>query len=139
MTGFAPQTEKLLAVSSEQYRELQQHAEKLLKMLDSCDYSGVHEHAARLQALQSAACAQDETLLPLLKSNLPTWQGHPLYRTRLRLITAILEINALLMPRIGAMKAFLGAELEQLKGGRMAISGYHSTTKRTSATARGIG
>ncbi len=124
MTGFNPHTEKLLAFSVEQYRELQQHAERLIKILDNCDYPQAHEHGARLQDLQAAASKQDETLLPLLESDLLAWEGHPLYRMRLRFITSILELNKLLLPKIRGMMAVTSAELEQLQSGRIAIAGY---------------
>ncbi len=139
MTGFDPQTEKQLAFSVEQYRELQQHAEKLVEMLDNCEYSQVHEHATKLQELQAAASQQDESLLPLLKVDLPAWEGHTLYRIRLRFITSILECNKLLLPKIRGMKAVFAAELEQLQGGRVAVSGYHPAALRPNGTSRGIG
>lgn len=126
MTGVNQQTEKLLAFSTEQYRELLQHAEKLLKMLDDCEYSRVHEHAARLQQLQAAATQQDELLLPLLKIDLPAWHEHDLYRMRLRFINSILELNELLLPKIRGMMAVTSVELDQLRGGRTALAGYAS-------------
>jgi hypothetical protein len=138
MTRFDPQTEKHLALSVEQYRELQQHADKLLDILDNCDYSRVHEHAARLQELQTAACQQDEVLLPLLKQDLPTWEEHPLYQKRMRFISSILKSNELLLPKIRGMMAVTSVDLEQLQSGRTAIAGY-ALPKADQRSSRGTG
>ncbi len=138
MTGFNPHTEKLLAFSVEQYRELQQHAERLIKILAGCDYSQVHEHRSRLQNLQTAASQQDETLLPLLECDLLAWEGHPLYRKRLRFITSILELNELLLPKIRGMMAVTSSEIEQLQNGRIAITGY-ALPKVDQRGLRGVG
>lgn len=138
MTGFNPHTEKLLAFSVEQYRELQQHAEKLLRMLENCEYSRVHDHTLRLQELQTAASQQDESLLTLLKVDLPAWEGHPLYRKRLRFVTSILELNELLLPKIRGMMAVTSAEIEQLQSGRTAIAGY-ALPKTERRGLRGVG
>ena len=43
------QTEELLTLSLEQYRKLLQHAENLLKTLDSCDYSQMDEQVLSLK------------------------------------------------------------------------------------------
>lgn len=124
MTGFDLQTEKLLAYSVEQYRELLQHAEKLVEMLDAGGVDRVREHAERLQQLQAVASRQDELLLPLLKVDLPAWEEHTLYRLRLRFISSILELNKLLLPKIRGMMAVTSAELDQLRGGRTVLAGY---------------
>ena len=138
MTGFHPEIEKILAFSVEQYRELQQHAEKLLKILSDCEYSQVHEHAARLQELQAAASQQDESLLPLLLGELPAWEAHPLYRMRLGFVTSILELNELLLPKIRAMMAVTSAEIEQLQCGRTVVAGY-ALPKADRRGSRGVG
>ncbi len=126
MAGFNPQTEKLLAFSVEQYRELLQHAEKLTGILEGCEPVRVHEHIARQQQLQVAASRQDELLLPLLKDDLSLWEEHRLYQIRQGFINTILDLNKLLLPKIHGMMAVTSAELDQLRGGRTFLVGYAS-------------
>lgn len=126
MAAFNSQTEKLLALSLEQYCELLQHAENLSNMLDNCDYSQVAEYTGRLEQLQAAARQQDELLLPLLKADLQIWEEHTLYQQRLHSIRSILEINELLVPKIRGTMAVTSAELGKLRGGRTALAGYAS-------------
>ncbi len=130
MSGLNAQTEKLLSISVEQYRELLQHAEKLLQTLDNCNYSKIPAHADKLQRLQNAASQQDKTLLPLFRDNPPAWEEHVLYRKRQQFIKSILKLNKLLMPKIRGTMAVTSAELNKLRGGRIALAGYtsHSTT-----------
>ncbi len=132
MSDFSPQTEKLLAFSVEQYRELLQHGQELSQMLSDCSYSRIHEHAARLQELQAAAGQQDELLLPFLRLEFPAWERHPLYITRLGLISSILKLNEELLPKIRSMMAVASTEIAQLQMGRVALNGY--AFPRTAAT-----
>ncbi|MCF6177999.1 MAG: hypothetical protein L3J63_01230 [Geopsychrobacter sp.] len=138
MSGFNAQTEKLLAFSVEQYRELYQHSQKLAQMLGKSEFSRIQEHASELQQLQSAASRQDELLLPLLKIDLPAWEGHTLYRMRMKFINSILELNELLLPKIRGIMAVTSAELDQLHGGRMALAGY-AMPKADQRGLRGVG
>ncbi len=126
MGEFDPQTEKLLKSSFEQYREILQQAENLLKMMDACDYSQVDEHVIRSQQLQSEASRQDEQLLPLLTLDLPTWEKHTQYQNRLDCIRSIVELNKVLLPKIHGVMAITKAELGNLSGGRNALVGYAS-------------
>lgn len=138
MSGLNAQTEKLLSISVEQYRELLQHAEKLLQTLDDCNYSKIPAHADKLQNLQDAASRQDKMLLPLFRDNPPAWEENTLYRKRQQFIKSILKLNKLLMPKIRGTMAVTTSELNKLRGGRTALAGYtsHSTTHRG---VRGVG
>ena len=129
MSEFDLHTEKLLIASVAQYRGLLQHAENLVIIQDSGDYSKVGEHVAKLQLLQSEASRQDEELLPLLILDLPTWEKHALYQKRLSCIKSIVELNKLLLPKIHSVMAVTSAELNKLSGGRNALAGY--TTRAT--------
>ena len=126
MTGISPQTQKQLSFSVEQYCELLQHAQKLSQMLSDCDYSRFHEHLERLQELQTAASQQDERLLPLLITDIPACNGHPLYLYRLEVISSILKLNEMLLPKIRSMMAVTSTEITQLHGGRVALTSYAS-------------
>ncbi len=138
MSGLNAQTEKLLSISVEQYRELLQHAEMLLQTLDNCNYSKIPAHADKLQRLQNLASRQDKTLLPLFRDDPPAWEEHVLYRKRQQFIKSILNLNKLLMPKIQSTMAVTSAELNKLRGGRTALAGYtsHSTTH---SGIRGVG
>ena len=138
MSGLNAQTEKLLSISVEQYRELLQHAEKLLQTLDNCNYSEIPGHADKLQRLQNAARRQDKMLLPLFRDDPPAWEENTLYRKRQQFIKSILKLNKLLMPKIRGTMAVTTSELNKLRGGRTALAGYtsHSTTHRG---VRGVG
>ncbi len=138
MNGYDARAEKLLESSVEQYRELCRHAETLADMLDKCEYSGVRDHAAQLQQLQAVACEWDERLLPLIERDLPAWERHPFYRMRLDFINAILERNALILPKIRGMMAVTSAELGQLRSGHTMLSGY-AGARGDQRGLRGIG
>jgi len=138
MTGFDSHTEKQLAFSVEQYRELVQHTKKLQMMLDNCEYSHINEHSVRLQELQAVASQHDGALLPMLEINPSAWEGHPLYRMRKHFVRSILELNELLLPKIRGMMAVTSAELEQLQDGRMAITGY-ALPRTDQRGSRGVG
>lgn len=138
MGGLDVQTEKLLAFSVEQYRELLQHTEKMEHVLEDCDHVRVIEHAESLQRLQAAASQQDEQLLPLLKLDPSAWENHDLYRQRQRFVAGILERNKLLLPKIRGIMAVASAELDQLRSGRTALAGYASSSTRRRGI-RGVG
>ncbi len=138
MSAPLQHTEKLLAFSVEQYRELFQHAEKLLEIIDTCAYAKVSEHAAKLQELQAAAIQQDELLMPLFNDQITDWTNHTLYRTRHEFINTIIKLNELILPKIHGMMAATSAELGQMQGSRVAVVGYTSP-KTDQRGLRGIG
>lgn len=138
MSGLNAQTEKLLSISVEQYRDLLQHAEKLLQTLDNCNYSKIPAHADKLQRLQNVASLQDKMLLPLFRDDPPAWEKHVLYRKRQQFIKSILKLNKLLMPKIQSTMAVTSAELNKLRSGRTALAGYTSHSTNHSGV-RGVG
>ncbi|MBW1636859.1 MAG: hypothetical protein JRJ68_11365, partial [Deltaproteobacteria bacterium] len=118
MAELPAQTEKLLSISVEQYRDLVDHAEMLLDSLDNCDYANISAHTARLQQQQTAASQHDQILLALFNKDPSAWENHPLYLKRIKLIKSILELNRQLIPRIKSTMAVTSAELVNLRGGR---------------------
>ena len=118
------QTEKILADSTVQYRELLRHAEGLRDLLAACQLERLGDHAARLREMQEDAMRADEDLLPRLEADAEYWQKHELFLTRQGFVAAILELNKLLLPQIHGMMAIASAELGQLRGGRIALAGY---------------
>jgi hypothetical protein len=139
MSALRPDVEQLLAYSVEQYRELFQHAEKLVKMLDACDYSRIQAHTEKLHTLQNDARRQDSLLLPLLQQDIGAWEKHERFQLRRFFIAAILEINALLLPKMHSVKAMFGSELDQLKSGRVMVAGYAPSPRNPGVTARTVG
>ena len=131
-------TEDMLTHSISQYRELLQHAERLHDLLVSCPPERLSEQAARLSKLQQAAGQHDEQLLPLLATDAPHWQKHELFLARQGFVESILELNKLLLPRIRGMMAVASAELEQLRGGRVALAGYAAPSRERKGL-RGVG
>jgi hypothetical protein len=74
-----------------------------------------------------------------MSQNMPHWQAHPLFDERLHLQQQIVELNEMLLPQVHARKAMLGAELEQLKKGSQAVSGYGATLKKEGRGSHGRG
>lgn len=126
MAELEKQAEKLLACSVEQYGELLQHTEKLVKIIGDNDYDRIEKHATRLQKMQDVARRHDKELLPLLMANLESWKENTLFQKRLGCIRSIVKINELLLPEINGAMAVTASELEKLNGGRTALAGYAS-------------
>lgn len=138
MVKTDPQIAEILAMSVEQYRELLQHAENLLRMLDVCDHTQMDKQVLGLQQLQASACQQDEQLLPLLKADLVAWREDTLYQKRLNYIESILKLNELLVPKILGIMAVASVELKKMHCGRTALAGYSSQSFKQHRL-RGIG
>jgi hypothetical protein len=138
MGEFNQQTENLLTASVDQYRTLLHRAEQLLKMFNDCDYSQLDEHVISFEQKQEEASQGDKLLLSLLKSDIPLWETHPLFKERLAYIKSILGLNAILVPKISSMMAVNAAELRELSGGRTALNGY-GTSKIKRGGLLGVG
>lgn len=138
IVGIDPHTETLLAQSVEQYRQLLQHAENLLTMLNDCDYSKVDSQVITLQQLQTVAGQHDEKLLPLLTADIGIWKENVLYQRRMEYIQSILRLNEVLAPKIRGIMAVLSVELKKMHSGRTALAGYGSQSSGQRGV-RGIG
>ena len=117
--------ESCLLRSIEQYRRIVAHAEQLEALLDRGDPERLRRYTARLQELQDEAAVHDRVFHELLSHSSETWQNHPLFQERTRLLKQIVEMNHLLLPRIRGMMAVTAHELSQIKGGKVAVAGYH--------------
>lgn len=123
------------------YREILEHARNLEAILDrgADDAGPLVAYCERLQQLQQAAGLFDRNLLVAMSQNIASWQAHPLFDERLQLQQQIVALNDELLPRVYARKAMLGAELEQLKRGSQAVSGYGATLKKAGRGSHGRG
>lgn len=131
--------ETCLKKSIEQYRQIIAHANQLDSLLLKSDPDELQRYTARLQELQDEAGLNDRVFLEVFPHNSTYWQDHPLFLERSRLLEKIVELNYLLLPRIRGMMAVTANELTQIKGGRVAVAGYHHAPAKQNQFVRGVG
>lgn len=131
--------ETCLKTSIEQYQRILDHAEQLESLLLKSDPVKIRDYTARLHELQDEAGLHDRIFYELFSRKSDDWKDHPLFQERTRLLEKIVELNHLLLPRIHGMMAVTAHELTQIKGGRVAVSGYHQTESRQKTSIRGVG
>ncbi len=122
-----------------QYRQIIEHAQQLEELLQKGEPEQLRSYTAKLHSLQEEAGLNDRQLLADIARDSARWQDHPLIQERQQLLRQIVEMNHLLLPRIHGMMSVAAAELAQIKDGRVAVSGYHSTPVRPPLSTRGIG
>lgn len=131
--------ETCLRKSIQQYRQILAHAEQLDQLLITADPEELRGYTLRLQELQDEAGLNDRIFLEVFPSNSEVWKDHPLFIERTQLLEQIVELNHLLLPRIRGMMAVTAHELSQIKGGRVAVAGYHQAPARQNQLSRGVG
>jgi len=131
--------ETCLRKSIEQYRQIIDHAAQLDRLLKKADPAELHSYTVRLQELQDEAGLNDRVFLEVFPQNSTYWQDHPLFLERSHLLEKIVELNYLLLPRIRGMMAVTANELSQIKGGRVAVAGYHQAPAQRKQFARSVG
>lgn len=131
--------ETCIQKSIEQYRRIIAHAQHLEKLLHTADPEELRTYTARLQELQEEASLNDRVFYELFSRDSAAWCNHPLFLERSELIEQIVKMNQLLLPRIRGMMAVAAHEISQIKGGRVAMAGYHQPTLRNRKVPRGIG
>lgn len=119
----------LLELSMGQYRELLEHLQ------DLATNSGP-EQIERLLELQSQTRQTDGELLPLLIADGGEWGGNPLLGRRLELFDAVLAEQQRQLPLLLDRKTILAAELNQLKTGQSAMSGYRAAGDQRGSLVR---
>jgi len=130
--------ETCLEKSVEQYRKIVAHAEQLDKLLKKADPEMLRQYTQQLRDLQEEACVYDKDVINLPAERAAAVKNLPLYQERTQLIERIVKLNHLLLPRIRGMMAVAAHEIAQIKGGRVAMAGYHQPTARHNRS-RGIG
>ena len=131
--------ETCLKKSIEQYRQIIDHAGQLDDLLLKSDPDKLQSYTTRLQELQDEANLNDRIFLEVFPHTSTYWQDHPLFIERARLLEKIVELNHLLLPRIRGMMAVTAHELTQIRGGRVAVAGYHQAPAQRKQFARGVG
>ncbi len=131
--------ETCLRKSIKQYRQILDHARQLEQLLVKSDPDELREYTLRLQELQDEAGMNDRIFLEVFPLNSTAWKDHPLFLERTRLLEQIVEMNHLLLPRIRGMMAVTAHELSQIKGGRVAVAGYHPSAAQSHQYVRGVG
>ena len=131
--------EACLKKSIQQYRQILDHAEQLDQLLVKADPEELRSYTQRLQELQDEAGLNDRIFLEVFPKNSEVWKNHPLFLERSRLLEKIVELNHLLLPRIHGMMAVTAHELSQIKGGRVAVAGYHQAPAKQNQYVRGVG
>jgi hypothetical protein len=127
-----------LKTSVQQYRRILEHAEQLAGLLSHGDPEKLQEYTTRLNELQAEAGLFDGELLAEIVQNPQLWRAHPLFQERLQLLTQIVAINDFHLPQINGMKAMAAADLDQLRDGRVAASGYATTFKKDHRVSRSV-
>lgn len=130
--------ETCLRKSIEQYRRIVAHAEQLEALLDKGDPERLRAYTTHLQELQHEAEAHDRIFHDLLSHQDDDWFSHQLFEERTRLLKRIVTMNQLLLPRIHGMMAVTAHELSQIKGGKVAVAGYHQSVP-SSQRLRSVG
>ncbi|MCW9050311.1 MAG: hypothetical protein OQK50_08290 [Deltaproteobacteria bacterium] len=131
--------ETCLRKSVDQYSRIIAHAGQLDYLLQKSDPDELKSYTVRLQELQDEASLHDRIFHQLFSRNSADWQDHPLFQERTRLLKEIVALNHLLLPRIHGIMAVTAHELTQIKGGRVAMAGYHRPVARQNRSARGVG
>jgi len=131
--------ETCIRKSIEQYSRIIDHAGQLDQLLQKSDPDELKGYTLRLQELQDEASLHDRIFHELFSRNSSDWQDHPLFQERTRLLKQIVELNHLLLPRIRGMMAVTAHELTQIKGGRVAVAGYHQPLAKHNHSIRGVG
>ncbi|MBN1958828.1 MAG: hypothetical protein JXQ81_06145 [Desulfuromonadales bacterium] len=131
--------ETCIRKSIEQYSRIIDHAGQLDQILQKSDPDELKTYTQKLQELQEEAGLHDRIFHELFSRHSADWQDHPLFQERTRLLKQIVELNHLLLPRIRGMMAVTAHELTQIKGGRVAVAGYHRPVVKRTHAIRGIG
>lgn len=117
-------TEQKLALSVKQYREILDHAEKLVSMVSSANYAELESYSKELNILQAEAQQNDKKLLPTLFHEPQKWQANSLFQQRQELIQKIIDFNRKMMPSLKAALAVAADDMNRLHNGRTAVAGY---------------
>ncbi len=125
-----------LQYSIDQYTAILRHSDELVRMLDTCDYSGISRYAAELEEMQTEARKNDEIWLSHFRKNPLPWHDNVLFTERMEIIRIILARNETLLPRLQAVMAVAQSEQARLNEGRAVIAGYTPLTKRTRQITR---
>ncbi len=129
----------LLQKSIAKYRAVLEHADLLEGVLLKGDPKLLLSYTVRLNALQQEAGLGDHELLAQFARDSSGLKAHPLFQQRMQLVERIVEMNHLLLPRARGMMAVTAAELTQLKGARVAVSGYSQGATRNKISVREVG
>lgn len=131
--------ESCIKKSIEQYRRIIDHAGKLEQLLQNPDPRELKIYTQRMHELQEEAALHDRVFQELFAHNSNTWKKHPLFIERTRLLEQIVDLNHLLLPKIRGMMAVTAHELSQIRGGRVAVSGYQQPGARSSRLISSVG
>ena len=133
------QMETCLKKSIEQYRQIIKHAEQLDQLLLKSDPDELQHYTARLQQMQDVAGCNDRIFMEQFSQQSAYWKDHPLFLERSELLKRIVALNHLLLPKIRGIMAVTANELTQVKGGRVAVAGYHHAPSPQKQSIRGVG
>jgi len=131
--------EACLQKSIEQYRQIIAHAEHLEKMLQKSDPDELQRYTVKLQQMQDEAGLNDKIFMEKFSQNTTHWQKHPLFIERTHILEKIVKLNHLLLPKIRGIMAVTANELTQIRGGRVAVAGYHHSPVKENQYVRGVG
>lgn len=117
-------TEQQLALSVQQYRDILNHAEKIMDITATSSFGVLKSHAKKLHDLQSIARKNDKKLMHSLISEPSKWQDNAFFLERQEIIQEVIEINKKMIPSLQAAAAVAADDLSRLQAGRTAVTGY---------------
>jgi len=131
--------EACIQKSIDQYRKIIAHGTQLDSLLLKSDPEELQNYTVKLQKMQDEAGLHDKLFMELFSRDTAYWYSHPLFIERTHLLEKIVKLNHLLLPKIRAIMAVTANELTQIKGGRVAVAGYHHAPVKSNQYVRGVG
>lgn len=116
--------ERLLKQSIEQYNGILDYTDTLPALLSNPDIKNIQNYCGGLRDLQNEASRTDEDINALIKEKKITLDSNPAFQKRRELMRAIITHNDLLFPRIAGKMAIISSELDKIKDGMTAMTGY---------------
>lgn len=114
----------LLEQSVEQYSSILAYTNTLPALLSNPDMKNIQTYCGHLSDLQNEASRTDEAINSLLKKEDSDLESSPAFQKRRDLMSEIIRHNDLLFPRIAGKMAIISSELDKIKEGRTAMTGY---------------
>ena len=129
MTATAPTTpDALIRLSIDQHHRMAHLLHRLQEELELQAFEKLTELNDELSGIQDQARLVDDELLRCLQGGPPAAALLPLLAQRTALQKDIVALLAAILPGAKSVKSLLADEMQTLKTGRTALSGYKSGT-----------
>jgi hypothetical protein len=121
--------ETRLRTSIARYSEILKIMRRIALAVERSDPS-LERQVKLLHDLQGQARKDDLGLLDELQEGPPSLLSHPLVAERTELLRQVLELNAVLVPKIKGAMTILAHEIGTFKDGRVMMTGYRQGSKK---------